>query len=237
MKSLILLCLAALSAAQASISWTLSSPSITEGSTATIAFRLAAPITCADSSVPCGVTVRLNNELPQFIALSACHVHWSATEFQQVRVITVSAVENFINTEVLAASIAVLPAESADAAYNGVDATDVQIELQSVPSGLCSMVTDPHVLQFDGGLFVDLTPGTFVLWSAPARNFEVQVRVNSLGRVCGLAVQDSCDFAWIDRCSGSPVIRTSVNALDGASPVVFRTNNGTSFVVRDFILS
>jgi hypothetical protein len=44
-------------------------------------------------------------------------------------------------------------------------------------------------------------------------------------------MRDGCDIVWIDRCSGSPVIRSEYKDADKQHPVVTRQNGGTTYVV------
>jgi hypothetical protein len=84
--------------------------------------------------------------------------------------------------------------------------------------------------QFDGADFVDLTAGTFLLWSAPMRDFEVHTRVTN-GRNCGVAMRDSCDLVVMDRCSGSAIVRTDFKATIPGHPIVTRMNGGSTYIV------
>ena len=62
-----------------------------------LTFRLDEPIICPQQDQTCSVVVLITNTNPKDVALDTCMVKWNAHEWFQPRVVTVTAVESFID--------------------------------------------------------------------------------------------------------------------------------------------
>ena len=166
------------------------------------------------------MSVGSSGRRPQ-VALSACYVEWDATEpefccencdgkgikkmcpyWMKKKQVEITTVEDFIDDGEKEILITTKPAESKSEYFKAIDIPDIKIKTPDKGTAECSSTTDPNYKQFDGGRFTVNTAGTFSLWKAPQRDWEVQGRVDSRGMNCGLAMRDGCDRIVFDRCAG-----------------------------------
>jgi hypothetical protein len=145
----------------------------------------------SDTQLPCG-----DDFLPP-LQSHPHHRHHAAHTLQ---------VENFIDDGERTFSIIPQPAISSAPAFSGYQLPEIRINTAPKPVANCHTITDPNYRQFDGNTFVINTAGTFLLWSAPLRDWEVQSRVNAAGFNCGVAIRDGCSRIVFDRCSGAGLV-------------------------------
>jgi len=199
---------------------------IQEGKSILVTFKLNYEPLCPESAAKCTVNMILTNSRPDEIALSRCDVSWDVWNepewccqnceegatapkkmcagWQKPRVVEITTVEDFVDDgekNILITTEAVT-SESTEF-YHSIDLPDVKIRTPNKGTAECSSTTDPNYRQWDGGRFTVNTAGTYTLWKAPKRDWEVQSRVNSAGMNCGLAMRDGCDRIVFDRCSGA----------------------------------
>eukprot|EP00051_Salpingoeca_urceolata_P032418 m.15634 g.15634 ORF g.15634 m.15634 type:complete len:1888 (-) comp5062_c1_seq1:107-5770(-) len=204
---------------------------IAEGRDVTLTFSLKEPIQCSDPDpARCKVVFLLSNTRPDDLALSACHVEWNTVTWKEERTIVVSAVEDFRDDGEKTYTLVTEPMISDSEFYHGVNPPDIEITTQSRPTALCTSVTDPHYNTFDGKAYINNNAGTFVLWQARHRDFEVQTRVSN-GRNCGTAVRDGCDVIVLDSCAtGDLVQRSNIVSPAGQRPTV-QVRNGNTYII------
>ncbi|RUS86905.1 hypothetical protein EGW08_005310, partial [Elysia chlorotica] len=90
---------------------------------------------------------------------------------------------------------------------------DVKVHLEESDFGSCHVITDPHILTFDGKLFDLYRTGTFTLYYSSFLDFTVELRVapcpglsatsasSSPGFcTCGLVVTQADDVISVDNC-------------------------------------
>jgi hypothetical protein len=203
---------------------------IGKGESIDVTFKLTEPILCPGNETDrCTLTVIVTNTRPDELKLSACHCRWMAADWEETCIITVSARENFVDDGekeiVLQTEAAVSKAEF----YSGINPPDIVIKTKSRGTAQCTSTTDPNIKTFDGARFLWLGSGTYSLWKAEHRHFEVQARSTS-GLNCGVVIRDHCDYVTIDRCSGSLAVSAQIqDNVNG--PKVVRKNGGTTYTV------
>jgi VCBS repeat-containing protein len=204
------------------------SQTISEANDLTVSFYLNEPIICPPEDRQCRVVILLHNSRPDELVLSSCHVIWNHYDsYLEPRNVTISTVENFIDDGQRRFHIGT-QVNSSTELYRQFPLPEMIIHTEPKNVATCSSTTDPNYRQFDGGNFVINTAGTFNLWRAPLRDWEVQSRVNSGGFNCGVALRDGCDRYVVDRCSGTLVMRQYPGgASDGLEPRVTRENGDT----------
>lgn len=194
---------------------------ISEHKDLTVTFSLTQPIICASDETDCRVVVLIQNSRPDELVLSQCAVEWLEGQYDEKRNITVSTVENFVDdgerTFVLSTEVL-----SKSEFYKTKAIPDITIVTEPKNIASCSSTTDPNYKQWDGSTFLINSAGTFNLWKAPLRQWEVHARVNSRGFNCGVAIQDGCDRFTFDRCSGTLVARQHFKSTDGKSPKIIK---------------
>lgn len=212
---------------------------IQEGVRIDVTFQLTKPPVCADSvaaSTGCTVRVVLENTRPDEVALSKCYVEWNTLDgpdaWKVPKVVEITTVEDFVDDGQKVIVIATQPTESNTEYYNGVNLPDIKIVTPDKGTSECSSTTDPNYRQFDGDNFIINTAGTFQLWKAPQRDWEVQSRVNAQGFNCGIALRDGCDRVVFDRCSGTFSMRKYFNPTGDPdeTPIISR-EGGSTWVV------
>jgi len=173
-----------------------------------VGFTLDEPIICKDMDGSCSVVVLLTNPNPNKISLDNCMVKWNWDEWSQTRYIKVSAVENFINDIAYTGTIIMGPAISRSEYYNGFRANNITVATIFKPSGYCSGTGDPHYTTFDGAYWHVYWSGSYVLYGAPHRDFEVQVAARSYpSQHCGFAAKEKNDIVVVHRCDGNNIMR------------------------------
>jgi len=173
-----------------------------------VGFTLDEPIICKDMDKSCSVVVLLTNPNPNKISLDNCMVKWNWDEWTQTRYIKVSAVENFINDVAYTGTIIMSPAISRSEYYSGFRANNITVATVFKPSGYCSGTGDPHYTTFDGAYWHVYWSGSFVLYSAPHRDFEVQVAARGYpSQHCGFAAKEKNDIVVVHRCDGNNIMR------------------------------
>jgi len=199
---------------------------IQEGKSILVTFRLNYEPLCPESSAKCTVNMILTNSRPDEIALSKCYVSWDVRNdpewccenceagatgpkkmcagWEKPQVVEITTVEDFVDDgeKNILITTEALTSEATEF-YHAIDLPDVKIKTPNKGTAECSSTTDPNYRQWDGGRFTVNTAGTYSLWKAPKRDWEVQSRVNSAGMNCGLAMRDGCDRIVFDRCSGA----------------------------------
>ena len=171
--------------------------------------------------------ILLHNSRPDELVLSSCHVIWNYYDsYLEPRNVTISTVENFIDDGQRRFHVGT-QVNSSTELYRNFPLPEIIINTEPKNVATCSSTTDPNYRQFDGGNFVINTAGTFQLWRAPLRDWEVHSRVNSGGFNCGVALRDGCDRYVVDRCSGTLVMRQYPGSSDGLAPRVTRENGDT----------
>jgi hypothetical protein len=197
---------------------------IHEGKSIQVTFTLTREPLCGESSSKCSVLMVLTNTRPDEIALSKCSIEWHTSDpewccenceanaagpkkmcaaWMKPQVVEITTVEDFVDDlqkEILITTESLI---SEAEYFHGLNLPDIKIKTPNKGTAECSSTTDPNYRQWDGGRFTVNTAGTYTLWKAPRRDWEVQSRVNSQGMNCGLAMRDGCDRIVFDRCSGS----------------------------------
>ncbi|KAK3792103.1 hypothetical protein RRG08_055370 [Elysia crispata] len=87
---------------------------------------------------------------------------------------------------------------------------DVQVHLEESTFGSCHVITDPHVLTFDGKVFDLYRTGTFTLYYSSFLDFTVEIRVATCPGgaaptgsgfcTCGVVVAQGHDVVSVDNC-------------------------------------
>ena len=173
-----------------------------------VGFTLDEPIICKDMDGSCSVVVLLTNPNPNKISLDNCMVKWNWDEWYQTRYIKVSAVENFINDVAYTGTIITSPAISRSEYYSGFRANNITVATVFKPSGYCSGTGDPHYTTFDGAYWHVYWSGSYVLYGAPHRDFEVQVAARGYpAQHCGFAAKEKNDIVVVHRCDGNNIMR------------------------------
>ena len=181
---------------------------IDKGKFDVVEFTLDEPIICRDIDNSCSVTVLLTNPNPAKISLDNCMVKWNWNEWMQPRHIRVSAVENFVNDRPFTGTIVMSPAISRSEYYSGYRAANITVATVFKPSGYCSGTGDPHYTTFDGAYWHVYWAGTYVLYAAKGRGFEVQVATRGYpSQHCGFAVREKNDVVVVYRCDGANIMR------------------------------
>ena len=186
---------------------------IDKGKFDVVEFMLDEPIICKDMDASCAVTVLLTNPNPAKISMDNCMVKWNWNEWMQPRHIRVAAVENFVNDKPFTGTIVLGAAISRSEYYSGYRAANITVATIFKPSGYCSGTGDPHYTTFDGAYWHVYWAGTYVLYAARARGFEVQVATRGYpSQHCGFAVRENNDVVVVYRCDGANIMRRTCAA-------------------------
>jgi type II secretory pathway pseudopilin PulG len=211
---------------------------IQEGVRIEVKFELKQVPICADSvakTTGCTVRVILENTRPDEVALSKCYVEWNTNDgadaWKEPRIVEITTVEDFVDDGEKVIIIKTLPTESNTEFYTNVDLPDIRIVTPDKGTAECSSTTDPNYRQFDGDNFIINNAGTFKLWGAEGRDWEVQSRVAN-GFNCGVALRDGCDRVVFDRCSGTFSMRKyfAAGGDPDEQPIISR-EGGSTWVV------
>jgi hypothetical protein len=197
---------------------------IDKGKFDTVEFTLDEPIICKDMDSPCSLYVTLTNPDTSKISMDNCMVKWNWNEWMQPRHIRISAVENFVNDKPFTGTIVLNPAVSRSEYYAGYRTANITVATVFKPSGYCSGTGDPHYTTFDGAYWHVYWAGTYVLYAATRRAFEVQVATRGYpSQHCGFAVRENNDVIVVYRCDGANIMRrtcASSNCVAGSFPKI-----------------
>lgn len=207
---------------------------IDKGKFDVVEFTLDEPIICKDMDGSCSVTVLLTNPNPAKISMDNCMVKWNWNEWMQPRRIRVAAVENFINDKPFTGTIVMNPAISRSEYYSGYRTANITVATIFKPSGYCSGTGDPHYTTFDGAYWHVYWAGTYVLYAAPQRGFEVQVATRGYpSQHCGFAVRENNDVVVVYRCEGANIMRrTCASSLCNSGGFPKISVSGSSYRVE-----
>uniref|UniRef100_A0A3B4EI62 Uncharacterized protein n=1 Tax=Pygocentrus nattereri TaxID=42514 RepID=A0A3B4EI62_PYGNA len=180
------------------------------------------PIFCygSEPNRPCRLTLQLGIHDPDSLVAAAPNVALSSCQLELVSQqcldgacahgsVTVTAVTDFSRDGNRPSLLTARPAGVGPRLWRGYTPTAMQISVQDVPTSSCYSLTDPHVLTFDGRRFENQQTGTFVLYKAIGRVFEVHSRQWDCGSrhypvscTCGLAVREDNEVVTFDMCNG-----------------------------------
>ncbi|EGD74518.1 hypothetical protein PTSG_05882 [Salpingoeca rosetta] len=200
---------------------------IDEGEDVTLSFSLTEPIICRSVFDDCRVLLLITNARPDEIALSACYLQWHADEWDVTKQITVSGVEDFVDDGEKTFTLITEPLQSNSEYYANFDADDIVIKTQSYQPAQCSSTTDPNQISWDGRRSTFTSSGTYLLWGAPMRDWEVQTRVTN-GRNCAVGVREGCDLVVLDQCSGNGLVMYSDFNNPPSQRLSVRQESGTN---------
>jgi hypothetical protein len=204
---------------------------IDKGKFDVVEFTLDEPIICKDMDSSCAVTVLLTNPNPAKISIDNCMVKWNWNEWMQPRHIRVSAVENFVNDKAFTGTIVMNPAISRSEYYLGYRVANITVATVFKPSGYCSGTGDPHYTTFDGAYWHVYWAGTYVLYAAKSRGFEVQVATRGYpSQHCGFAVREKNDVVVVYRCDGANIMRRTCATSNCIFPKI--SVSGSSYRVE-----
>ena len=113
--------------------------------------------------------------------------------------------EDFVSDGEKTFTLVTEPIQSNSEFYTQFDPEDIEIHTNSYQPAQCSSTTDPNYISFDGRRFTFNGGGTYLLWGAQMRDWEVQTRISN-GRNCGVAVREGCDLIVLDQCSSSGLV-------------------------------
>ncbi|EDQ86473.1 uncharacterized protein MONBRDRAFT_38365 [Monosiga brevicollis MX1] len=208
---------------------------IDKDSNATVNLRLVEPIICPpDHEGSCTVAVQFTNPDTNRFSVSPCVVEWTQEEWNQVKLVRIWALENFVDEPGLSETFKTEPAVSNSVFYKGFNAKDVTVTTRARPSGHCSGTGDPHYTTFDGKYWHVYAAGTYVFYANrnyanPRQDFEVQVAALGYPAVhCGFAAKEGNDIFYVSACSGRityQLICGSKECQKGPYPMV-GTNGG-----------
>ncbi|BFZ00888.1 hypothetical protein BsWGS_03927 [Bradybaena similaris] len=203
------------------------------------------PILCDDQSVDCCLTFKLNMNETSVVSLinscdhKICYSDWDAlSESASVKIgiiptrnVLVRGSNNvFVSFEVIA------PAGHGSYLdiFQNYKPGRLQINVKDEIAFKCSFTGDPHILGFDlsGGYNLFLS-GDFVAYTAPGRDFMIQVRTVPCVRVacvCGIAVRERNNVIKVDKCSpNSGLAMVSIAYELSPGTVVQSSTDGNRF--------
>ncbi|KAL6462074.1 hypothetical protein MHYP_G00302190 [Metynnis hypsauchen] len=180
------------------------------------------PIFCYGSELnrPCRLTLQLGVHDPDSLVATAPNVALSSCQLELVSqpcldgacahgFVTVTAVTDFSRDGNRPSLLTARPTGVGPRLWRGYTPTALKISVQDVPTSSCYSLTDPHVLTFDGRRFENQRTGTFVLYKAIGRVFEVHSRQWDCGSrhypvscTCGLAAREGNEVVTFDMCNG-----------------------------------
>jgi len=231
---------------------------IDEGKRLILTFELKVKPECPPGG-GCTVQVTLANTRPDEIALSKCALLWDVRQdpefccdadgaevvckvdsqgkitspmceaWKKPQEIEITTVEDFVDDGMKIIEIQTNRVESQAEFYKDRSIPDVEIRTPDKGTAECRSTTDPNYRQFDGNSFTVNTQGTFTLWKAPQRDWEVQASVDDKGGNCGVAVRDGCDRVVFNRCTGSFHMKKHFNPHGDPKlqPIVSRSGSDT----------
>jgi hypothetical protein len=236
--------------------------SIAEGRKIVVKFALNADPKLSCASDDCMVRIVLENQRPDEVSLSKCYLEWHTSDpewccaenpehcelplgdplrkmcksWQQAKEIEISTVEDFVDDGEQEVIIKTNAIESESERFTGLDLPEIRIQTPDKGSAECSSTSDPNYRQFDGGVYTVNDQGTYELWNAPLRNWQVQTRVNQLGANCAVAIRENCDVIVFDRCNSNGVMTVKKRFDETTDPaeqmkVTREGNDGSTWIV------
>eukprot|EP00049_Salpingoeca_infusionum_P000948 m.43833 g.43833 ORF g.43833 m.43833 type:complete len:1793 (+) comp10800_c0_seq1:242-5620(+) len=205
---------------------------VDEGEETVISFSLTEPIICSSDFFDCRVLLLLTNTRPDEIVLSQCHVEWTPEDWETTKTVVVSGVEDFVADGEKTFVLVTESLQSHAEFYANYNPADIEVHTRSYEPAQCRSWTDPNFLSFDGKRFTFNNAGTYLLWGAPVRDWEVQTRVTS-NRNCGVAVREGCDLVVLDQCSSRGLVIYS----DYKNPVTRRLRVEQERGTNNYIIS
>lgn len=159
--------------------------------------------------------ITVQNPHPSEMALDTCIIKWTWRDWHQPRLLTISAVEDFIDDGTFVGEIKTDPAISASEYYKDFDPSDISVQTVPRPSRQCRGTGDPHYTTFDGYRWHIYFAGRYVLYKTTKRIFEVQAQGRGrLARHCAFAAREDNDVVVVWACNGAPVLRRTCGSTE-----------------------
>ncbi|XP_049327211.1 von Willebrand factor D and EGF domain-containing protein isoform X1 [Astyanax mexicanus] len=211
-----------------------------DGKEHTLAVHSTVPISCygSEPNHQCRLTLQLSVQEPDSLLAAAPNMALTSCQVELVSqpcrdgvcahgTVTVTAVTDFTRDGNRQSLLTARPTATSPRLWRGYSPPPLKITVQDVPTSSCYSLTDPHVLTFDGRRFENQQTGTFVLYKAVNRVFEVHTRQWDCGSrhypvscTCGLAVREGNELVTFDMCNGhlqETRPQLSIKALGSAS--------------------
>ncbi|XP_069791206.1 von Willebrand factor D and EGF domain-containing protein isoform X3 [Narcine bancroftii] len=194
-----------------------------DGKEHSLSIQSTIPVSCQEASQNlknCKLTLRLTindsdsqGSAPLNIALSSCQVDLVQTPCVAGSCarssLSVMAVTDFARDGNRISNIRIEPIKSNNFLWHGYTPKDMKVSVQDIPTGNCYSFTDPHIITFDGRRYDNHKIGTFVMYKALLREFEVHIRQWDCGSRhyavscnCGVVAKEDDDIIAFDMCNG-----------------------------------
>ncbi|XP_030628051.1 von Willebrand factor D and EGF domain-containing protein [Chanos chanos] len=193
-----------------------------DGKTHSLTVLSTVPLSChgLEQSRQCKVTVALSiqdsdsliQETPN-VALSSCHMELLSTPCQEGVCargsVLLTAVTDFTRDGTRASFLNFEPTRTSPRLWRNYTPAPLKVTVQDVPSASCYVLTDPHIITFDGRRYDNHQTGTFVLYESVSREFTVHTRQWDCGSrhyavacTCGVAAREGNEVVTFDMCNG-----------------------------------
>jgi len=237
LTTLILLCSSLFSVAYANTNKISITPlildNLEESQSRDITVRLSSPIQCDNPHILCNVVLRFTNPIPDEISIVPCLLEWDVNDWETTKIITITALEDFIDDGERELTIITEPLISSAVFYENVNPSDITVHTRSRPTGHCSSTGDPHLTTFDGYRYHFYGRGYVRMVSNPDRLFEVQAITHGGGysRNCAVAVREKNDLVIMDACDGSFEITERITSTGDSRPSIY-SRGGNQYIVE-----